>query len=34
VARQRTVLASARALLGGADAYPAGAFPGSRLAER
>jgi hypothetical protein len=34
VARQRTILASARALLGGADAYPAGAFPGSRLAER
>jgi hypothetical protein len=33
VARQRAVLASARATLG-REAYPAGAFPGARLAER
>jgi hypothetical protein len=34
VARQRAVLTVARALLGDAEAYPAGAFVGSRLAER
>jgi hypothetical protein len=34
VARQRTVLASARSLLGSEGTYPPGAFPGSRLAQR
>jgi hypothetical protein len=34
VPRQRAVLTVARALLGDAEAYPAGAFVGSRLAER